>query len=139
MKREVARDLTYQILFQRDFHDDFEDRYPRLIEENGIRGVQAEYSKKTIEGVIKNVDSLDEIIQKNLRGWRFERLSKHVVTVLRLGIYEMLYNDDIPAKVALNEAVKIAHRYSDPKEANFVNGLLNTVFKKECDSVDKIQ
>ena len=139
MKREVARNLTYQIIFQREFHDDFEERYPRLIEENNIRGVQGEYSRKTIEGVLENIDRLDEIIRGNLRGWKFERLSLHVITVLRLGIYEMLFNDDIPAKVALNEAVKLAHRYSEPKEANFVNGLLNTVYKNYCADVDKIQ
>lgn len=138
MKREVARDLTYQILFQREFHEDFDERYMKLIEENGIRGVQAEYSKKTIEGILSNLESLDETIRENLRGWKFERLSLHVITVLRLGIYEMKYNDDIPAKVALNEAVKLAHKYSDPKEAGFVNGLLNTVFRNECGGVDKI-
>ena len=138
MKREVARDLTYQILFQREFHEDFDERYMKLIEENGIRGVQAEYSKKTIEGILSNLESLDETIRENLRGWKFERLSLHVITVLRLGIYEMKYNDDIPAKVALNEAVKLAHKYSDPKEASFVNGLLNTVFRNECGGVDKI-
>lgn len=137
MKREVARDLTYQIIFQREFHDDFEERYLKLIEENNIRGVQGEYAKKTIEGVLFHMDELDEMIRENLKGWKFERLSLHVVTALRLGIYEMLYNDDIPAKVALNEAVKIAHRYSEPKEANFVNGLLNTIYKKYCTDIDK--
>lgn len=130
MKRDVARDLVYKIIFQMNFHDDFNDRYEQMILDNGIRGTQGEYAKKTICGIVNNCEEIDNIIKDNLKGWKFERLSNHVIAVLRLGVFEIMFNDDIPPLVGLNEAVSLAHTYSDEKEASFVNGLLNSVYKK---------
>lgn len=130
MKREVARDLVYKIIFQMSFHDDFEQRYKNMIDEYEIKGSQKEYALKTVQGILDNLEDIDNVIKENLHGWTFDRLATHVVAVLRLGIYEIKYNDDIPALVALNEAVSLGHKYSDEKEAIFVNGLLNSVYKK---------
>ena len=130
MKRDVARDLVYKIIFQMSFHDDFNERYEQMIIDNGLKGTQGEYAKKTIKGILENLDEIDGIIKENLKGWKFERLSNHVIAILRLGVFEIMYNDDIPALVGLNEAVGLAHTYSDEKEASFVNGLLNSVYKK---------
>lgn len=130
LKRDTARDLVYKIIFQMSFHEDFSERYEKMILDNKITGVQGEYAKKTIKGILDNLENIDQTIKDNLIGWKFERLSNHVIAVLRLGVYEIIYNDDIPALVALNEAVSLAHTYSDEKEASFVNGLLNSVYKK---------
>ena len=130
MKRDVARDLVYKIIFQMNFHDDFAERYEQMILDNGIKGTQGEYAKKTVKGILDNLEEIDNTIKDNLKGWKFERLSTHVIAVLRLGVFEIMYNEDIPPLVGLNEAVSLAHTYSDEKEAIFVNGLLNSVYKK---------
>ena len=75
---------------------------------------------------------IDAIITKNLRkGWSFARISKVSRTVLRIAIFEMKYLDDVPPRVAVNEAVELAKRYGDENDPTFVNGLLASVIKAE--------
>ncbi|KFN92718.1 transcription termination protein [Tetragenococcus muriaticus PMC-11-5] len=77
--------------------------------------------------MIKNA-VLDEKIEQHLRkGWRFERLAKIDVIILRIGLYEMLYVEDVPNKVALNESVELAKTFSDEQSRKFINGILSTV------------
>lgn len=128
MKREVAREKMYKILFQMGFHDDFETRYISLLDEEDLRGVQREYVKNSIQGILDNIEDIDTIIKEKIIDIEFSRLSTQVLICLRLGIYEIIYNDSIPPKIALNEAVKIAGIYSDEKEISFVNGVLHSVY-----------
>ena len=131
MKRSEARERLFKVLFQLEFHEDFDQIYKRLLEEEGLRGTQGEYATSTIENLMQNIFDIDDIIKSNLKGWTFERLPKDVIAVLRLGVYELLYNKDVPDVSAINEAVKIAYEYSDPKEGVFINGILHSVFKNK--------
>ncbi|MEO2493869.1 transcription antitermination factor NusB, partial [Clostridium paraputrificum] len=72
---------------------------------------------------------LDSIIEKNLQNWKLDRISKINLCILEMGIYEMLYVEDVPEKVALNEALELTKRYSDEKSVSFVNGVLDKVLK----------
>ncbi len=131
MKRSEAREKVFKILFQKEFHDDFDELYEKLWDEENIKGVQGEYAKQTISGILAHLDDIDELISDNLSGWTLNRLPKTVVAILRLGVYEILYNEDIPEISAIDEAVKLSHIYCDEKDSVFINGLLNTIYKKE--------
>lgn len=128
MKREVARDNLYKIIFQKEFHDDFLEIYPRLVEECNPGETQGEYILSSIKGIIDNEEDIILHIKKYLKGWNFDRLSKQVLACLKLGVYETMFNEDIPIKVALSESVTLAHAYCDDKEASFVNGLLHNIY-----------
>lgn len=131
VKRSEAREKVFKILFQKDFHDDFEQQYEKLAQDESLGGVQGEYALKTIQGVLGHLDEIDQTIEANLSGWTIPRLPKTVLTILRLGIYEINYNPDIPQVSAIDEAVKLAHIYCDEKDSVFINGLLNNVYKKD--------
>lgn len=87
-----------------------------------------EYLDALVTGVCANKSILDEKIKNHLRkGWRFERLAKMDVVILRIGLFEMLYVDDTPNKVALNEAIELTKTFSDEQARKFVNGILSAV------------
>ena len=134
MKRSVAREKVFKIIFQYEFHDDFEQIYPRLIREEELRGVQGEYAENTIGQILACMKDIDELINANLKGWAFDRLSKQVTAVLRLGIYELCFNSQIPDVTAVDEAVKLAYIYCDDKESVFVNGLLHKILHSDDSS-----
>ena len=75
MKRSEAREIVFKIIFQKDFHDDFETIYPRLIEESLVKGVQKEYVVQTLKGILDNFDVINGVIASNLKqDWSMERL-----------------------------------------------------------------
>ncbi len=130
MKRSEAREKVFKIIFQKEFQDDFSQIYERLMQEEELRGVQGEYARETIEGILAHSDEIDRLIADNLTGWTLTRLPKTVLAILRLGVYEIHYNDDIPNISAIDEAVKLAHLYCDEKDGVFINGLLNTIYQQ---------
>lgn len=129
MLRSEAREKVFQTVFQIEFHDDFADRYEFLLSELELKGVQGEYARETVKGILENLSAIDTTIRANLKNWTFERLSKQTVAVLRLGVYELLFTDSIPDVTAIDEAVKIAYQYCDDKEAVFINGILNKLYE----------
>ena len=89
------------------------------------------YIRQIIDGVREHEQEIDELIVKNLKkGWTISRISKASHAIMKLAIFEMKYMDDVPAKVAINEAVELAKRYGDDGDPNFVNGLLGSVYKE---------
>jgi len=135
-----ARDFVFGILFARAFSpdDDANVLYEREIANANVDfGTQSEYVRQVFFGVTENVAALDEKIETAAVAWSLDRLSKASLTIMRLCIYEMLAVEDVPKRVALNEAVRLAQRYDDEKASAFVNGVLNNIAKtlpdKACD------
>ena len=90
------------------------------------------YIKSVVYGVMDKYDELIEIIGENLAaGWKPERISKVARAVLLLAIYEIKYVEDVPEKVAINEALELAKKFEDEKAPAFVNGILNAIATKE--------
>ncbi len=88
------------------------------------------YVESTVSGVWNNISDIDEIISAHLKtDWSLPRLSKVVLAVLRLGVYEIVYNSDVPSGAAINEAVEITKQYADEGEHSFVNGILGQILK----------
>jgi N utilization substance protein B len=127
MTRSEARKNVLELLFEREFRNDESDEAifatsceSREIGNNG-------YIKNAYFGVCNNVEAIDEEINKNAKGWKVNRLSKVSRSILRLCIYEMLYEKDIPLRVSINEGVELAKIYEDEKARAFINGVLNAV------------
>ena len=89
-----------------------------------------DYVEKVFLGVFENLSQIDEKISENLKGWKLSRISKVSLAILRLAVFEMLFFDDIPFGVSINEAVELAKKYSTQEDASFINGVLGALSKK---------
>lgn len=130
ISRRSAREQAFILLFEMCFcQDDFSID---LVKENALdsRDVEfCDYAEKVALGVNEHKDELDEIIDAHLKkGWKINRLSKVSLAVLRLAIYEMKYEEDVPFSVSINEAVELSKKFSID-ESGFVNGVLGAISK----------
>lgn len=135
MNRKQAREKAFCLIFQLDFHI---ESLEELIEteKNNIDDLsQFEYIESTVRGVWDNLKDIDDLISKNLKkGWTVLRLSKVMLAVMRLAVYEMVYSDSVPANIAINEALEIVKIYDDPESCAFANGILGGVYKETADA-----
>lgn len=133
MGRHEQREQVFMLLFRVEFHDP-EDmpRQERLFLENN-EAVTGEKDAACIEerekAVRGKLAEIDRIIDENTEGWDTTRMGKVELTVLRLAVYEILYDDEIPAGVAINEAVEIAKKYGQDNSGGFVNAILAKIVK----------
>ena len=128
MTRSDMREHTFKILFRVPFHNKNELREQIDYYFDGLTDVNEkdyEYIKNKALLVCELSDELDEKINSVSEGWPVDRIGKAELAIMRLAVYEMLYDDDIPVNVAINEAVELAKSYgSDDNAASFVNGVL---------------
>lgn len=134
MKRQKAREYAFYLIYEADFKN-WEDTENIIdiafneyieVKENDN---QVDYIKQSVLEVEKNLANIDQLIVPNLKNWNFSRLPKVTKAILRLAVYEMKFNDQIPINVAINEAVELAKKYDDLKNSSFVNGVLSSVAK----------
>ena len=125
-KRSEEREQAFCLLFQSLFNTDenFE-----IYEEN-IETV-GDYARSIALGVEEKKDNLDGLIEKYSKGWKVKRLPKVNLAILRLAAYEILFVDDVPESVAINEAVELAKKYSGESDYSFINGVLGALVKGE--------
>ena len=132
MTRKEARENCFKLLFEYEVQkitaDDALELFYELTED--VEG-QSDYIDKTVKTAIENVEKIDAIIEEYSKGWKVSRLAKVTLAVLRVGICELLYMDDIADSIAINEAVEIAKIYNDEKAGKFVNGILSSVYKSK--------
>ncbi|MDU1053412.1 transcription antitermination factor NusB [Clostridium baratii] len=130
LSREKAMELIFSTMLTKESHEEaietFVDNY-----EGNINEVDLEYIKEVLKGVEENKEDIDTLIKNNLQKWKIERISKVNLAILRLAVYEMNYLNDVPEKVAINEALEITKRYSDEKSVSFINGVLDKIFKAQ--------
>ncbi len=127
MSRREIREHLFRMLFRKDFHEDIElneqiDLYFESLEEP--KQEDLEYLKERFNKIIDKLAEIDEILEKSSSGWKLKRMGKVDLTIMRLAIYEIKYDDDIPTKVAINEAVEIAKIFGGDSSGSFVNGVL---------------
>ena len=124
--REKAMELSFGVELSKDSPEEaietFVDNY-----EGDIKNLDLGYIKEVLYGVDSKRDELDSIIKSNLQNWKIERIAKINLTILRLAVLEMKYIEDVPARVALNEALELAKKYSDEKSVSFINAVLDKV------------
>lgn len=131
LSRSEARCEAFKIIFSLNQHkDDVDFLFENLAAENPASITSMPYIKSTVLGVLEKEDELTEIISQNLaKGWKLERISKVAKSILLLAVYEILYSDDVPSPVAINEAVELAKTFDEPDSSAFVNGVLAGVVK----------
>ncbi|HHT65830.1 MAG: transcription antitermination factor NusB [Caldicoprobacterales bacterium] len=133
MARKSAREAAMSLLYQSIFSTEYDlDRLSSMTDhELELNDGDVAYIEDIIKGCSKNLDKIDDIIRKNSKGWRFERISKVDLSILRLSLYEILYRDDIPDSVSVNEAVELAKKYGGEKTGSFVNGILGSFLRSK--------
>ncbi|MGE7365685.1 transcription antitermination factor NusB [Desemzia incerta] len=89
------------------------------------------YLNELVSGVIEQQQMIDSKINSHLKNWSINRLAKTDLLVMRIAVYEMLFVEEVPNKVALNEALEIIKRYSDEKSSKFVNGILSNMIEEK--------
>jgi N utilization substance protein B len=131
MKRRIARECALQLLFQYDFtrkrpeRRDLEEFWSIRNEPDDIKA----FSEEIFFGTIDNIEEIDRVISNFAENWRIDRMAAVDRNILRLATYELLYREDIPIKVAINEAIEIAKKYSSQESPSFVNGILDRIAK----------
>lgn len=134
--RHVARSLCIQTLFVWDFNgyqsENVSDILDYIIREFGAGIDDATFIRETVTGIVAKRTLLDDIIQKAAPEWPIEKIGCVDRNVLRLGLYELLFGDQeqIPPKVALNEAIELAKNYGGENTGRFVNGVLGAIYKE---------
>ncbi|MBQ4112546.1 MAG: transcription antitermination factor NusB [Clostridia bacterium] len=132
-QRRAAREAVLALLFETEYH---EDEVPEaiLLRAAEARGIDTKdrYIRKEYFGIMENLATIDALLGRHAKGWRTDRLSRVSRAILRLGTYELVFVEKIPAPVAINEAVELAKKYDDPKARSFINGVLNAI-KKELE------
>ena len=125
MNRKTARENAFLLLFECSCKKDevAEEIYAKAIEFREIKC--DDYVKDVFFGVNENIRIISEEIDKNLVGWSRARVSKVSEAILKLSIYEMMFVEDVPTNVSINEAVELSKKYDDEKAYKFVNGVLN--------------
>lgn len=136
MGRKKARDNAFKCIYQLEFMDDknVEKLLEYCYDENQNTDNEKEYIQKVVNGVVENLSIIDDSILKNLKNWTINRIAKIDLAILRLAIYEILYLEDIPAKVSVNEAVELAKEYGGTDSKSFVNGLLAKIIEGKVEN-----
>ncbi|APH17303.1 transcription antitermination factor NusB [Clostridium sporogenes] len=139
MNRRKSREVAMRLLFQttlneenleealenlKDVRESEESAKEKDYESVDLKDVDIDYVKRIIKGIEENKEEIDEKIKGNLKNWKIERLSKVDLSILRLCTYELKFEEDIPNKVSVNEAIELAKKYSGEKAATFINGVL---------------
>ena len=126
IKRKEAREQVVALLFETEFKSDenTEEVFAISVENREIPA--DDYIKRAYFGVYENQEKIDELLGAHANGWKTHRLSKLSRSIMRLAVYEMLF-EKIPYSVSINEAVELTKKYDDPKAKAFVNGVLNSV------------
>lgn len=130
MTRKEAREYCFKLMFEYEVQkNDSQTMFAYFAENEISTGNQTEYVKTLLDSAVENIAAIDEVIEKNTKGWRISRLPKVTLAILRVAVAEMLFMDDIPDSISINEAVELAKIYNDEKNGKFVNGILASVFK----------
>ena len=130
--RRDAREAAVQYLYQREMQGDQSDQaLEEFYEMRGLSPSGKRFCNELLEGWMQHREEIDEVIAKNARNFEFNRLSAVDRNVLRIACHEILFRSDIPAPVAINEAIEIAKKYSTEDSGTFVNGVLDNIRKQK--------
>ncbi len=132
--RHLARTLAVQTLYQWDFNGCDESKLPEMIRRN-LQEFAPDFddhgfTEGLLQGVVANRLAIDKLIAKFAPEWPLEQITIVDRNILRLGIYELKFTEDIPAKVAINEAIELAKTFGGESSGRFVNGVLGAIYKE---------
>jgi len=126
--RRKAREFALQLLFQLDFdRDNPQDKIDMFWQAQTCPPQIKEFANQLVKGTLDNLERIDQHIAHQAQNWRLERMAVVDRNILRFATYEILFREDIPPKVSINEALEIAKKYSTPDAVRFINGILDKI------------
>ena len=134
--RHLSRSIALQSLYEWDFYgkktEKLEEIVGKNIKEFGPGLEDTNFIRQIVEGVTKNLEQIDKIIEKAAPEWPIEQITIVDRNALRIGLFELLYEDkeEVPPKVAINEAIELAKSFGGESSGRFINGVLGTVYKE---------
>ncbi len=127
MGRKYARESTMKLLYQMEINLDFSDKAINIFfENNSFNAGERAYIEDAIKVIVENLEEIDSYIDNHIEGWEVHRLARVDLSTLRIAIYEIIYREDIPIEVSINEAIEIAKKYSTDESSKFINGVLGS-------------
>lgn len=127
MSRRQLREQIFKLLFRIEFNDeaDMPQQVALFLEqEEPLEDSDREEITQKYEKILKRREELDAMLEEKATGWNVSRMGKVDLTILRLALFEILYDDKVPTSVAINEAVELAKKFGQTESASFVNGVL---------------
>ncbi len=132
--RHLARSIAMQSLFERDFKGQPTSILPAIVEHNieefGPGLEEREFTKSIVDGVIDHLPEIDELIAKFAPSWPIAQITLVDRNILRIGVFELKFDNNIPPKVAINEAIELAKSFGGAASGKFVNGVLGSMFNE---------
>ncbi len=126
-RRTRGREIALQFLYISDLRDDADEGLAEFLRRESRDRQIREFSLRLIHGVREIRGEIDDVIRNVARNWDLERMAVIDRNVLRMAVYELLYCDDIPPKVSINEAIDLGKRFSTQNSGAFINGILDRV------------
>ncbi len=127
MTRRQLRENVFKMLFRVEFHDDKELPEQLILFEDEVEPISEDekiYMTNKYKDIYAHIEELDAAIDEVSRGWKTTRMGKVDLTLIRLAVYEIRFEEDIPVKVSINEAIELAKKYGTDDSPAFVNGIL---------------
>lgn len=130
MGRSELREHIFRILFRIEFQpkEEMEEQLALYLEElESAKDTEKEYIRTKYAAIAEKVEMIDEKINASVKGWKTSRMGKVDLTILRLAVYEIEWDEEVPQGVAINEAVELAKRYGGEESPSFINGVLGKI------------
>lgn len=133
MNRRKSREFAMKLLFETSINKiDYKEAIEHLKEEAEVdlTDIDMDYVNKVLSGIELHKEEIDKKIEQYLINWKLYRLAKIDLAILRVATYEILFENDIPERVSVNEGIELAKKYSDDKSSNFINGVLGKMIQE---------
>lgn len=128
MNRKLTREEVMKLFYEMDMNDDFSiERSERYLNNIENMKIDTTYFRHTSLSFVENLKSIDNLINQYSSDWKINRIAKIDIAIMRLAITEMLYDDEIPISVSINEAIELCKKYSNEDSHKFINGILGTI------------
>ena len=126
MTRSLLREELFKLLFRAEFmpREDLLEQKGLFLAESPMTDEEKEDISDRFDDIISRVDTIDGMLSEKMTGWKIDRIGKAELTILRLAVYEISYDDRVPTGAAINEAVELAKKYGQDNSSSFINGVL---------------
>lgn len=129
MTRSQSRELAFVIIFQKPFHAEPVEEILRC-SQAGLEMEADPFARALAEGTAAHLEEIDALLSSCSQNWKLSRISRVALAALRIAAYEMLYAQDIPVSVSINEAIELTKKYASPEDGAYVNGVLGALARK---------
>nr|WP_315019663.1 transcription antitermination factor NusB [uncultured Aminipila sp.] len=131
MNRNEARELMMQLLFQMEAQNEYNvEIKEKFLQDKGDLRIQKHYIDQLLDNILEHKDEIDHTLEESSVNWKINRMSKVDFAISRLAVAELLYMDDIPTSVSINEAIILAKKFGTDDSSKFINGILGKVAQK---------